>query len=360
MKLLILTQKIDKNDDVLGFMHEWLQEFAKHFEKVIVIALRVGYYDLPENIKVLSLGKPAQGWSASGGEKITGKLRALFNFYKYIWRERKNYDAVFVHMNPEYIVLGGLFWRLWNKKVSLWYAHGTINPFLKIAEKISHIIFTSTKEGCRISSSKIKIIGQGIDAEFFKPVEREKRSEFKIISVGRISPAKDYETLIKAIQFIIDETDERPQIDIAGDIAVPEDKAYLEKLKSIVSGQKMDKIIEFRGSIPHAEIVGFLQSADLFVNMSHTGSLDKAVLEAMSCGLLILTCNEAFENALGEYRDILMYPKNNFYELAKKIEAVMKMNINERRRISHDLRMIVVNNHSLRHFVEQILNYLNC
>ena len=29
-KLLVITQKIDKYDDVLGFMHGWVTEFAKH------------------------------------------------------------------------------------------------------------------------------------------------------------------------------------------------------------------------------------------------------------------------------------------------------------------------------------------
>jgi len=32
MKLLILTQKVDIDDDVLGFFHGWLEEFAKNVE----------------------------------------------------------------------------------------------------------------------------------------------------------------------------------------------------------------------------------------------------------------------------------------------------------------------------------------
>ena len=44
----------------------------------------------------------------------------------------------------------------------------------------------------------------------------------------------------------------------------------------------------------------FYQSGDLFVNLSDTGSLDKAVLEAMACGLKILTSNEAFKSVLKE------------------------------------------------------------
>ncbi len=57
MKLLILTQKVDVDDDVLGFMHGWIAEFAKSCEQVIVICLQRGRYEFPKNVKVLSLGK---------------------------------------------------------------------------------------------------------------------------------------------------------------------------------------------------------------------------------------------------------------------------------------------------------------
>jgi hypothetical protein len=57
MKLLIITQKVDINDPILGFFHRWIEEFAKHCEKITVICLYKGTYNLPNNVKVLSLGK---------------------------------------------------------------------------------------------------------------------------------------------------------------------------------------------------------------------------------------------------------------------------------------------------------------
>ncbi len=64
MKLLILTQKVDINDDVLGFFHRWILEFAKHYEYITVIALEIGEYNLPENVKVPpgSMAVPVLGW----------------------------------------------------------------------------------------------------------------------------------------------------------------------------------------------------------------------------------------------------------------------------------------------------------
>ncbi len=57
MKLLILTQKVDKNDPTLGFFHRWIEEFANHYENLTIICLEKGIYTLPKNVQVLSLGK---------------------------------------------------------------------------------------------------------------------------------------------------------------------------------------------------------------------------------------------------------------------------------------------------------------
>jgi len=157
MKLLIVTQKVDIHDDLLGFFHRWIEEFAKHCESVTVICLEEGRYELPTSVRVLSLGK----------EEGRSKVKYLKRFYSYIWQERKNYDAVFVHMNTEYIVLAGWLWRLLGKKIALWHVHFEVNLRLWIAEKLAHVIFTTTRDGCRVKSRKVKEVGHGIDVERF-------------------------------------------------------------------------------------------------------------------------------------------------------------------------------------------------
>ena len=122
VKLLILTQKVDKNDPILGFFHRWIEEFAKYCEKITVICLQKGEYNLPENVKVLSLGKEEISQKLKV-YKVKSKLLFIFNFYKYIWHERKNYDTIFVHMNQEYVLLGGIFWKLFGKKIYMWRNH---------------------------------------------------------------------------------------------------------------------------------------------------------------------------------------------------------------------------------------------
>ena len=68
MKLLIITQKVDKNDQLLGFFIEWLRRFSGKFEKITVLCLEKGEFELPENVKVISLGK----------DEGASKLKQLF------------------------------------------------------------------------------------------------------------------------------------------------------------------------------------------------------------------------------------------------------------------------------------------
>lgn len=364
MKLLIITQKIDQNDDVLGFMHRWVEEFARQCEQVTVVCLEKGEYSLPGNVRILSLGKEQdmehETWNMKQDvqHRVLNKKRFWYiaRFYKLIWRERNNYDTVFVHMNTEYVVLGGWLWRMLGKNIWLWYAHGYVPLSLRIAEKFTQHIFTSTKSGCRVPSHKIKVVGQGIDVRQFAKHEAHNTNQklFTIVTVGRLSPVKDIETLISAVDTLKKQGVDM-RVRIVGGAGLLEQKKYEKKLRQLVVENNLEEIIHFEGAVPNTKIASYLQSADLFVNTSHTGSLDKAVLEAMAASIPILTCNEALEEVLGDDKGQLMYPKGDAQALAEKIQQIQNMSREGRNMLGESLRKIVVEQHSIEGLIKKIL-----
>jgi len=350
MKLLIITQKVDRNDPILGFFHRWVIEFAKHFESIAVICLFEGEHNLPANVKVLSLGKE------EGGARISKILRYIVRFYNYIWRERKNYDAVFVHMNPIYVVLGGVLWRMWKKKISLWYTHKSVDLKLRVAEKFAHTIFTASRESFRLPSKKVFVMGHGIDCDQFKPDVRENDDILRIITVGRIAPVKNYETLMEALAIIAHENIHFT-LEVVGVPATKEDELYNIHIRSLIQAKDIDPYIVFAGKIPHHELLGHFKKADIFVNLSETGSLDKAILEAMACGLMVVTSNEAFEEILSEDKEILMFPHRDARALADRLKKLGALNIDTRRALIKRLRRVIVEEHNIKILIPRIISH---
>ena len=118
-------------------------------------------------------------------------------------------------------------------------------------------------------------------------------------------------------------------------------------MKEKIQEKKLEGIIEFVGSIPNKDIAEFYQSGDLFVNFSDTGSLDKAVLEAMACGLQILTSNEAFKDIV----PIENFVAKNSEKVAQKIIYLAKNWEN------NHLQEYVEQNHDLKELINKIISF---
>ena len=186
MKLLVITQIVDETDSNLGFFHNWLKKIASKVDHLYVICLKEGKHSLPGNVTILSLGK----------ENTVSRFEYVCRFYKYIWRYRHEYDNVLVHMNPEYVVLGGLLWKVWHKKVLLWYLHKSVDFKLRVAEKLVTKIFTASAESFRLPSKKVKIVGHGIDLTEFTARTKPLSGKISLVTVGRTTRSKDLKTLI--------------------------------------------------------------------------------------------------------------------------------------------------------------------
>lgn len=363
MRLLILTQKVDVHDPVLGFFHLWIEEFAKHCEQVTVIALGVGEYHLPQNVRVFSLGKEQQLRKRTDLENLRRsvlgehlrKIKYLARFYALIWRERKNYDAVFVHMNPVYAVLGGFLWRVWSKKVALWYTHKSVDFKLRIAEKFAHIIFTASDESLHLVTPKKRVMGHGVSIEPAQP--QGIHPELRLVMVGRLSPVKRVDMVTEAVR-ILKARGSNVTLKIIGGEGTPEQKVYEEGLKKRVREYGLSEEVLFLGALPPSEIPACLRESDLFVTTSDTGSLDKAPLEAMAVGVPVLASLPALESMLSPWKNML-YCMNPTPELiAEKIATFSSLASGERADIGAKLREEVVRIHSLPPLIKRIVEIL--
>lgn len=344
MRLLIVTQKIDVKDHNLGFFHRWVEEFAKNAMQVTVIASFVGKYDFPENVDIYSLGK----------EVGANKLQRVYNFLRIFYRHCVKADAIFFHMIPEFVLASLPFIFFTKKPVGLWYVHKSVSPLLKIAERLVDFIFTASELSFRLPSKKVIYTGHAIDTNFFninRSKELTSKEGIKIMTSGRISPVKDIETIIRACAILKNTWSQTWSFSVVGGPAMPRDHEYLSTLKRLVRDLGLEQYVNFLGARPYIETPQIYNEHDLFVSMSTTGSIDKAVLEAMSAGLTVLCANESFNN-------VLPFPyfveKRSPELLAERIKALA-----HEARPNLKLREIVVRHHSLEKTISKIYNVIS-
>lgn len=352
MKLIFITRKIDRGDALTGFIFTWIEKLAGELEKLYVICQEKGDVSgLPKNVEIYSFGK----------ERGYGKLRQAYELFITSYKLARRADGFFVHMHPIYAIVTWIPSKLFGKKLILWYTHKSVDLKLRIAHALVDEVLTASAESFRLPSKKIKIIGHGIDLKKFTPSLSppfqggERGGVFKILSIGRISPVKDYETLIKAVEILRDEGKMDFEVKIYGKIGLPKHQTYLDALVEFIHNADLEDIVKFEGEVNYEFVPELYREADLFVNLSQTGAIDKTVLEAGASGVLTLTSNEAFAVPISKISPLLFFERNNPADLAEKILKIKSLNDAEKKKIRSELRRWVEEDHNLNHLVKKII-----
>jgi len=306
MRLLIVTQKVNRHDPVLGFFCRWIEEFAKRCKFVTVICLEMGEYDLPINTKVLSLGK----------ENKYSRVRYIIHFYKYIWRERKNYDAVFVHMNQEYILFGGLFWKFCGKKIVMWRNHYAGNILTDISSLLCNRVFCTSRYSYTAKYKKTQIMPVGINTEMFRPHPQILQISRSILMLGRVSPSKNLDLIIAALGKL-KELGVSFSADIYGD-ALTKDKLYFESLRQEVKKLNLEEQTFFYSGVSNEKTPNIYRVHQIFINASPTGMYDKTILEAAACGCQVLAVSADAHMDVPSIVKFSADDKENLVELLKE------------------------------------------
>ncbi len=169
------------------------------------------------------------------------------------------------------------------------------NPRFKIADKlifpfIFHLVCSCSKsvvansQGLKELALKswqgdIDVIYNGINTEEFYP-ERKAHKGITLLTVSRLIKRKGIAYLILAMPKIL-KYDKNVKLMIAGE--GPEEK----KLKSMAKKHSLP--VTFLGRVKHEALNKVYNESDIFILPSINEGMSNTVLEAMSCGLPIIT-----------------------------------------------------------------------
>lgn len=341
MKLLILTQAVDLDDPVLGFFHRWIAEFAARCERTEVVCLKEGRHSLPANVRVHSLGK-------EGG---VSRIKYLLRFYRYAWSLRREYDAVFVHMNEEYVLLGGLFWRLTGKRVVLWRNHLKGSFRTRIAALLAHAVcYTSDRAyvaRCR-NAAKMPI---GIDTEAFIPGTPAAGS---VLFFGRLDPVKKPEVFVRALDLL-----SREEVSFSADIygdPTPGHEKFAHDVRNEAAVLALSGALLMHPGVPHEKAPAVYAAHEMYVNLTPSGSFDKTIGEAMACGCIPVVANDAvFDLVPPKLRVRDATPR----AAASALREALSMPQAERMRLRESARRYVLERHSLKKTVARCVTIAN-
>jgi glycosyltransferase involved in cell wall biosynthesis len=348
VKLLFLTQVIDAQDAVLGFVTRWIAGLAKYTESVRVVALEVGDLSgLPDNVDVREIGRK-------------GVVRRYFRYRSVLNEALKQdgFDTVLAHMVPRYALVAEGPARKAGAGLFLWYTHKGVDERLRRSAQIVDRMFTASDESLRLETPLKLVTGHGIDLDHFDDRGAEPEQPVRLLTVGRLTRAKDPLTILKAVSRLV-EGGHDLQLDFAGGALAQGDDELIAEIQREINSGVLAGRVHLLGEVPYPEIAELYRRSSILVSASLTGSVDKVVLEAMATRRPVVTCNDSFPALLSEITggaDSLLFVAGDDAELAAKLEALLALAPNQRNELGNELRGIVERDHEVDRLMERLVN----
>jgi glycosyltransferase involved in cell wall biosynthesis len=351
MNLLVFNQKLDTSDTDLEVTFEWVNALAARVASVWVITHERGEGVLPANVHVLSIGR----------ESGFGRPRKVLRFYAALHRVlgQVRIDACFVHMVPVFAVMAAPILKARGIPMVQWYTHSATSLTLRVAVALVDRVATASRESLSFSSPKITATGHGIDTSRFRPAARRRDGgPFQILSVGRLSPIKRHDRLLDAVA-ILRSSPRSVSLTVIGEPHGPGGDRWFEQLRAHVADLALAESVSFVGGVRRSDLAAWYNRADVCVNLSETNSLDKVLLEAMSCGVPVITSNPAFAPLLDDLAPRLMLPDSSPQTIADALLSLMALDAHAVERLEHALRGRVVERHDLQKLMDRLVSLMS-
>ncbi|MBA6153576.1 glycosyltransferase [Gelidibacter maritimus] len=258
-------------------------------------------YDIPEGLQVHYLEK----------SEVTenGLLKAIkipYLAYKYskLVKKLNITHSVSLLVRPNFINLIASQFTHYNFKVisnelafpSLQYSYKGFQSIfnktlIKTLYKESDLIIANSNgnandliDNFKVPSSIIKVVYNPIDLDKIKSIEASTSlfdtENFNLITLGRLDRGKNHEMLIRAVHKL-----QNPKVRLyifgVGELQ--------QELEILIQELKVNEAVKLMGFNPNP--YQFLKAADLFVFGSNHEGFPNVLLEAMACGLPILSTN---------------------------------------------------------------------
>ena len=322
-RLVFVTQQVDPAHPTLAAAVPKIRALAERVDEVVVLADRAVEGALPANCRVRLYAASTQ---AGRGFRFARALNEELS---------PRPGAVLVHMIPLGAILAAPLTRPRRVPLLLWFTHWRVTRRLTLAERLSTAVLTVDRRSFPLASSKVVPIGHGIDMDEFSCVAREGAERLRVVALGRTSPSKGLEVIVRAAELA------DVDLEIRGPSSTAEERGEAARLRAL--GARLEE------PLPHTEIPAFLAGKDVLVNNMREGALDKVVYEAAATCMPVLASNSGFDDVLPAG---LRFDRDDADGLAAKLRDLVGA---DRNAIGGELRARALERHSVEHWADEVL-----
>ncbi len=175
-------------------------------------------------------------------------------------------------------------------------------------------------------SKKIKTVGNGIDIELFYPVDghpirqqlRVSKQARVIITIGGLIERKGFHRVMEVLPALKQHYPDLHYLIIGKGGSSEGD--WTRRLEQRVIDLKLEDTVHFLGHKNHHELKDYLSAADLFVLATRREGWANVLLEAMACGLPVVTTDVGGNKEVVNHSDLgIVVPFNDAQKLQQAI-----------------------------------------
>jgi glycosyltransferase involved in cell wall biosynthesis len=325
-RLVFLTQSVDPAHPALAATIPKIRALAARVDEVVVIAQSADGAELPDNVEVRTFGASTRPARFARFERELA--RALPG------------DAVVAHMIPVYVLLAAPLVRPRRIPLLLWYTHWKASAQLRAAERLATAIVSVDRRSFPLESAKVRPIGHGIDVSEFSCSDRDGHAGVRALVLGRYSPAKGIDTILRAVREV-----DGVEIELHGAALNALERRHRDELAALG--------FPLGDAVPRTDVPALFARADVLVNNMEAGAPDKVVYEAAAACLPVLASNPVFDELFSGYP--LFFDRESPESLAERLRWFAGLGAAERAEIGRTLRERVARNHSVDTWADGIL-----
>jgi len=325
-RLVFVTQSVDPGHPVLAATIPKVRALAARVEEVVVLAQSAADAALPANVEVRTFAAPSRAGRAWRFERELARALPA--------------GAVLAHMIPVYVLLAAPLVRPRRIPLLLWYTHWKASMTLRLAEKLATAIVSVDRRSFPLESAKVRPIGHGIDVNEFNCFDRSGRRGVHALVLGRYSPAKGIETILRGAAQV-----EGVEVEVRGTSLNGLEQKHRRDLERLG--------VPLGDAVPRAQVPELLAGADVLLNNMEAGAPDKVVYEAAAACLPVLASNPVFDELFDGYE--LAFERESPESLAERLRWFSALGDDERAEIGRTLRERVVERHSVDTWADGVL-----